>query len=528
MYLNKYKHIVFSLATGGLLLLGLFLLLNGTPQIVRADPGDLFVAAGGSGDCSQATPCDLQTALSTATDGDTIYIAGGAYTGTGAAVITVTKSITLYGGWDGTTTTPPVRDPVAHPATLDGEGARRVVYIAGPATVTVEGLTITNGKTISTTTPGWDGAGLYARDATLTVRHTNFYSNVIDVFDVAGSYAYGGGAMVEGGSLLVETSTFRWNSAWAVNASYGGGLSISRTLTATVTDALFQDNDAWHASGLYFLGDAGAVPPFRLLNSTFADNGQGHSPGSASGGYAGALKVSNAQAHIEGNVFRGNRAVNDYGAVYVYRSDLALTRNVITGNQCGQTSGLYLRIVSPLTATNNIIADNRSTYYRLSNPAVRVWRSDGHLLHNTIARNQNASGSHVGEAYGLLVANSTLWMTNTILVSHTVGISVTAGSTATLDATLWGSGAWANGSDWDGDGTIITGTVNLWGDPAFVDPDGGNYHIGPGSAAIDAGVDAGVTDDVDGDARPQESGYDIGADEFRQWNIYLPLVVKNY
>ncbi|HEY80936.1 MAG TPA: hypothetical protein G4O05_07655, partial [Caldilineae bacterium] len=377
MNINKYKHIVSSLAVGGLLLIGLFLLLNGTSQIVHADTGDLFVVPTGSGTaCSQASPCSLQTALSQATDGDTIYLAEGTYTSSGGAVITVTQSITLYGGWDGNTTTPPVRDPDAHPTTLDGEGARRVVYIAGPATVTLEGLTIANGKIISATTLGWDGAGLYARDAVLTLRHTNFYSNVIDVFDVDGSYARGGGAAVDGGSLLVEAAVFRWNSAWAKTASLGGGLSISHTLAATVTETLFQDNDAWHASGIYFLGESGNPAPLNLSDNTFEANGWGHSSGSAAGGYAGALKVSNAQARIEDNLFHGNRAVNDYGAVYVYRSDLVLTRNVITGNQCGRTSGLYLHTVSPLTATNNIIADNRSTDYRFSNPAVGVWRSD--------------------------------------------------------------------------------------------------------------------------------------------------------
>jgi hypothetical protein len=50
-------------------------------------------------------------------------------------------------------------------------------------------------------------------------------------------------------------------------------------------------------------------------------------------------------------------------------------------------------------------------------------------------------------------------VTNTILVSHTVGIRVTAGNTATLEATLWGSGPWANDTDWGGAGTVITGTL---------------------------------------------------------------------
>jgi hypothetical protein len=138
VHLLKKQHIVFSVATGSLLLVGLFLLLNGTSQVARADPGDLFVTHGGSGDCSQATPCDLQTALGSVSDGNTIYVAADTCTGAGGAVVTVTKSITLYGGWDGTTTTPPVRDPDAHPTTLDGEGVRRVVYISESISPTLD------------------------------------------------------------------------------------------------------------------------------------------------------------------------------------------------------------------------------------------------------------------------------------------------------------------------------------------------------------------------------------------------------
>lgn len=111
-----------------------------------------------------------------------------------------------------------------------------------------------------------------------------------------------------------------------------------------------------------------------------------------------------------------------------------------------------------------------------------------------------------------------------------VGITVAAGNTATLEATLWGMGPWANGTDWGGVGTVITGTHNYWGDPAFVDPDVGDYHIGPGSAAIDVGVDAGTRLDMDNQPRPYQ-GYDVGADEY--WppgalkHIYLPLVMRN-
>ncbi|MFZ2098013.1 MAG: choice-of-anchor Q domain-containing protein, partial [Anaerolineales bacterium] len=41
-----------------------------------------------------------------------------------------------------------------------------------------------------------------------------------------------------------------------------------------------------------------------------------------------------------------------------------------------------------------------------------------------------------------------------------------------------------------------------------------NYHIPEGSPAIDAGLDVGITTDLDGNLRPQGNGYDIGAYEF--------------
>jgi hypothetical protein len=173
--------------------------------------------------------------------------------------------------------------------------------------------------------------------------------------------------------------------------------------------------------------------------------------------------------------------------------------------------------------TNTIVTDNRATQ---RGSGMQVQDSAPRLLHTTIARNGSAtlttgsgddgSGVYVG-------GDSTVALTNTILVSHLVGIEVTEGCTATLESTLW----YSNTADWDGAGTIVTGTHNTWGDPLF-DTDG--YHLLDGSAAIDQGVDAGVTTDVDGEIRPVGLGYDIGADEFyvgEQHNVYLPLILRN-
>jgi hypothetical protein len=78
---------------------------------------------------------------------------------------------------------------------------------------------------------------------------------------------------------------------------------------------------------------------------------------------------------------------------------------------------------------------------------------------------------------------------------------------------LWGDGAWANQEQWGGAGQVITGTPGRAGDPAFVAPEHGNYHIGLASAALDWGISTSVSNDVDGDPRPLGRGPDIRADE---------------
>ena len=75
-----------------------------------------------------------------------------------------------------------------------------------------------------------------------------------------------------------------------------------------------------------------------------------------------------------------------------------------------------------------------------------------------------------------------------------------------MSGTLW-DGTGANRS---GAGTIAHSNDTA-GPPAFVDPGAGDYHIGPASAAVDRGVNAGVATDKDG--RPRDAQPDLGAYE---------------
>ena len=517
-----------SIAVATLLLAALLLLLQpATPA--GAQMGLLFAQPSGSGTaCSQALSCDLHTALDMATDGDTIYMAEGNYTGAptrgGESVIDIRRSITLAGGWDGTTTTPPVCDPDRHPSTVDGQGVRRGVTISGPLTVTLQGLTIRNGVHDRM------GAGLYALSVDLTLRHMAFISNVIDstvidsnVIDstVSGGTVssgtvsdspYGGGAAVEWGAVRVEDSAFVGNSVRGKGGPTGGGLVISRTQETVVEDTLFQGNDAWITSGLAVWGSNDPLSTVIVRRCRFEDNGWGFSPGQAKGGYYGALVISESHARVEDNLFLNNWTGNGRGAVAFFRGDLQFDRNVIAGNSSHyDASALYAYRVSPFTVTNNLIADNQSEYsWRDDDPAVQIEYGSGQLLHNTIARNGNDYGIRIDRG-------AAVTLTNNILVSHTFGISVATGCTATLDGTLWGAGEWANGSDWTGEGVLVTGTVNIWDEPGFSAPEDRDYHLAPLSAAIDAGANptgGGVGLDIDGDPRPIGGGADIGADEW--------------
>ncbi len=138
------------------------------------------------------------------------------------------------------------------------------------------------------------------------------------------------------------------------------------------------------------------------------------------------------------------------------------------------------------------------------------------LVHITLSRNNGGDGSGiyvVDDGDGIY---STVALTNTILVSHSVGITVTTGSTATLNGVLW----YSNTANTGGAGT--TTVMNpILGNPAFA-PDG--YHLTSRSAAIDAGVDAGITTDIDSQPRPIGRP-DLGADEWGT-KVFLPLTLK--
>ena len=468
MSLDKYRNTVLSV-TAGLLSLVFFLFFTGISQASYASSKSLFVIPNGSGTCSKTDPGDMRTALSLAIDGDTIYLAEGTYTGTGDAVITVTKSITIRGGWDGSTTMQPVCDPIAHPSTIDGQGERRGVYISGDIAPVIQGLCITGGNA--------EGLGGYE-------------------YPEGYIYDAGGGVYV-----ITATATLKDNSIFGNTAPEGAGVFLGDSSSALEHNEIFNNTAAGTGGGVFVYEGT----PTLNGNTIYSNITQ-----SRGGGGGGGVYVFSSTANLLNNIISGNDSASHGGGVTVASCSPLFSENFIVDNVAAREGGGINFWYSHSSLVNNVIADNRVTGGKGSG----LWAAGSKvsLAHTTIARNSGGDGSgiYITDAGS---THSSVTMTNTILAGQEIGIGVAAGSSATLEATLWGSGTWANGTDWGGDGNVVVGSINIWGDPSFVNPDGGNYHIGPGSVAIDAGVDAGVTFDIDGDPRPLGPAFDIGADE---------------
>ncbi len=484
--------------------LGLILVLLTWLHIAQAASiaADRFVTVTGSGSaCTQAAPCALQTALSLAANGDTIYVAGGVYTGTGAAVITLTGSITLYGGWSGNPDGSIRRDPAVYPTTLDGEGARRVVYINGNITPTLDGFIVTRGNATGLPVSNGRGGGVFVNDAHPLILNNTITNNVAAASP--GTQGYGGGLyLVNAGQAIVRYNLVISNAASTAYWGSGGGIY----LTGSSSGLQLQFNQVLSntATTTGTVGWGGGIyggPDGALIQGNVVAGNRTNSTGTGSG--AGLFQYGGT-AHYLGNLAYGNIG---YTAVWLQYSRARFEGNRVVDNATLEGICLTSGSGDGPTLLNNLVARSGSRAFSAYGSASKILTAT--LLHNTLVG--------AGSGYGVYGEYAALSLTNTLVASVTWGITNTtpAGATVSADHTLF----------WVVTNPGISGANPLSGDPRFVDPAGGDYHLGPGSAAIDAGVDAGVTTDIDGELRLNVP--DIGADEW-YFRVYLPLVLRDY
>lgn len=435
----------------------------------------LYVALDGV--CGGSAPCysTVQTAVDAANDSDQILIAAGVYTGvqqrprmdrlsTGVVtqVVYLTKTVSLFGGY--TTTNWLSADPQSNLTVLDAESKGRVLYITGNISPTIAGLKIMRGNAAGLgggQGNGPAGGGLYIITATVTLTNNVIVSN-------AASFSGGGLQLLNSASQIFDDN-FEGNTS-----AYGGGL------IAEFSPALISGN--------------------LILNNQ--------------GGFGGGVALLYVPVTATNNLIISNSASSGGGGVFVLSGDSLLKGNRILSNTASTDGGgVHIDAGNP-TFINTVIADNRSSGY---GSGVFAMRGTSHFIHTTIARNGGGDGN------GLYIINyidntGHAILTDTIIANQSIGITVTVGptNTAILNGVLW----YNNGLNFGGAGAI-TVTNAVTGNPSFA-LDG--YHLLSNSAAIDAGVNAGIATDIDGKLRIGRP--DLGAVEYGG-KVFLPLTLKN-
>ena len=490
----------------------LLLLLTHPIPVAHATPGIYYVREGASGNClSVTTPCSsVQHAINLATiPDDEVWVAGGTYTEN----LVITHSVKLRGGWDVSFT---VQSPVSTPAIIDGGGDHVVRIDAAGEAVELDGLTLTNGRD-----------GIHIDDGVVTTTRCTVQTYArqgIEIDDgtvwLAENLIRDGereGVEIDGGTVTVLSNTVDGVGRYGILVE-GGDVIIKGNLIHDVRGEAYHGirievNGVIVGNEIADVGDRG----IDALNGTFliANNIVRNA-----GGDGIRTADTSTEVEIRDNIIynTGNDGIDARGVTITIAANTVAgcADNGIKAEGVGNWAhieanwvlsnavGIAIHDAPVFTLTNNVIGDNITSSVELTGTAT------GFLYHNTLV------GSGTGaQGIGLTVLSSlTATIVNSIVVSHHVGITATPGATLIVSNTL----LWGNGDD------PISGTDAVLLPPRFVAPSQRDYHLLPGSPAVDAGIDIGVADDVDGD--PRLGTPDIGADEV-WYKVHLPITLRS-
>jgi len=282
---NKVTSLLIALLFGlGLTSITLFLLVIQTRAVDNASTV-LYVALDGDDarDCRSTTDrCrTIQGAIDLAVEGDIIKVASGTYTDSATAtlgyLLSITKTITLRGGYEIDFAEPPV--PSTHLTTLDAQGLGRVLVI-GNAGPTIEGFIITGGN------GDFSGGGIKVENGSPVIKNNTIIGN-----NAAGD---GGAIFVNRGTVHILNNQITNNTA-----TWSAGLRLINDVNATVTGNIITDNEAAIAGGGIDLDCCGG--PASLIAQNLIS-------GNSAGSYGGGLIVNTANALVANNILAHNQA----------------------------------------------------------------------------------------------------------------------------------------------------------------------------------------------------------------------------
>lgn len=406
----------------------------------------------------------IQAAVNAASSGDTILVnVNGVHTESG---ISVTRNLVIRGLGQNTT--------IVQAHSVRSSAIHRVFYTN--ANVTIENLTIRNGRETDFAIMNGSGCGLLA-DGTSTI--TTLNNVTVENCENAAPGGAGAGITLAGSSttLYLNNCTVQTNAAPGGSA---GGLYLSANNgVCQARNTAFRSNTAASSGGAVFLG--GTITA-SFINCTFSNN---QAQGSGSGG---AINSSSAIPTIYNCTFSGNSAGNQGGAIRIGGANIT---NCTFFENTAVNGGAISRGTS---ASSNAL----------------------YIVNCTIARNIATGSAPVGA--GLQNASSTavIHMVNTVIANSLSGSDLylnTASTLSTNQKNYVGSASFTTGSTtfaYSASANLASSLGSNGGLTSTLSTSAGSVLINNGTSSV-AGISIPAKDQRN---LPFSGSIDIGAYEY--------------
>ncbi len=404
--------------------------------------------------CAGTSCPTLRDAINAAASGDTIVFSASGTITLGSTLPTINKNLTING---------------AGQITIDGASSFRILVVNGGVTLSLDGLTVQNGRIPSI--GSGTGAAILS-SGTVTISNSTFSGNTTNC---GGCDA---GAIYSTGTVTISNSTFSTNQA------NGNGGAIYSTGTVTITNSTFSGNETTcgpcHGGAVYSTGTV------NISDSTFSGN---QTTGGGSDG--GVIYNTSGTVTISNSTFSGNCqcASGSGGVIYNSSGTVTISNSTFSNTTfAGTGDGGAIYNSGTTTVTDSTFSGNHLGSRAFHGGAIynsgTATITNSTFSGNTVPGGKSTSGGSGGGAIynsstGTATVTNSTFSSNSASTTNAIPISgggaiYNAGTATITNSTFSGNSITAGGSNGGGGALLNTGTATVTNSILASSPTGGD------------------------------------------------------